>query len=415
MVSQLTSLMSATLLSIVAIAGTTLSSASAVAAVGATTASSVQSRVDSALRGIGASHVDYRIDIDGVGVLDRHASTLTAPASNEKLFTAISALHLLGPDFHYETKVLSTAPIRHHAIDGDLILVGAGDPTLSFSNLVHMAKRLHAKHLTHVTGHLIVDDTRYGKTTRVSGWKHKFVPEESGTVDAFSLNENEWRSGASFESNPTPYNARIWRSELKRAHITVAKRVLVKKAPLNASHLLTHRSASLGAIIEDTLSNSLNFNAEMVLREIGAQRSGHGSPSSGVAAVRATARQLHLPIDTIHDGSGLSYSDRSKPATLVAWLERARTASYYPSIYYGLPLSCRSGTLRYRLCGRNVAGRIRAKTGTLDHVSTLSGYFETKTGHQVTFSVLVSGFPNSRYSRVYDHVDAALAAVAIHG
>jgi len=159
----------------------------------------------------------------------------------------------------------------------------------------------------------------------------------------------------------------------------------------------------------------VNFNAEMMLREIGALRTGHGSPASGLAAVRAAAHQLHVPIDTIHDGSGLSYTDRTSPATLVAWLNRIRTASYYGTVYYGLPLSCSSGTLRYRLCGPNVRDRIRAKTGTLDHVSALSGYFETKNGHQVTFSVLVSGFPNSHYARIYDHVDAALAAVATRG
>jgi D-alanyl-D-alanine carboxypeptidase/D-alanyl-D-alanine-endopeptidase (penicillin-binding protein 4) len=415
MASQRTPLVSAALVGVLAVAGAAATPAPPHAAAAAATASSLQSRVNRALRGIGATHVDYRIDVSGVGVLNRHATTRTAPASNEKIFTTIAALHFLGPDFHYQTKVLSTAPISHHTIDGDLVLVGSGDPTLTFNNLLHMAHRLHAMHVDHVTGHLIVDDARYGKVTRVSGWKHKFVPEESGTVDAFSLDQNEWRSGASFEHDPTPYNAAIWRHELKRAHITVAKRTIVEKTRSDASHVLTHTSASLGAIIEDTLTNSVNFNAEMMLREIGAQRSGHGSAASGLAAIRATARQLDLPIQTIHDGSGLSYTDRTSPATLVAWLDRVRTAAYYSTLYYGLPLSCHGGTLRYRLCGRNVKGRIRAKTGTLDHVSALSGYFETENGHQVTFSVLVSGFSNSRYARIYDHVDAALASVATHG
>lgn len=376
---------------------------------------SLQSRINEALRGVGASHVDYRFAIAGVGTLNRTSTAQTAPASNEKLFTAIAALNVLSPDFRYATTVSSTAPIVQHAIDGDLVLRGAGDPTLTFTNLLTMAKRLHAQGLRHVTGHLIVDDTRYGHRTRVSGWKHKFVPVESGTVDAFSLDQNEWRDGASFDADPTPANSAIWRKELHRAHITVAKRTEIAPQPATAQPLLTHNSAPLHSIIKVMLSDSINFYAEMLLRELGAERSGHGSPSTGVAALRATAGELMLPLDTVHDGSGLSYADRTSPATLVTWLDRIRTAPYFSTVYDGLPRSCATGTLKDRLCGPNVRGRVRAKTGTLNHVSSLSGYFETQSGHHVTFSVLVSGFPDSSYNRIYHHVDSAVAQVSRHG
>ena len=101
------------------------------------------------------------------------------------------------------------------------MLRGSGDPTLTVAILRSLAERLHAKGLRHVTGRLIVDDTRYSHTTRAPGWKHTFVPEETGTVDAFTVDDNEWRGGAAFNADPTVDNAALWRHELKKSHITV--------------------------------------------------------------------------------------------------------------------------------------------------------------------------------------------------
>ncbi len=386
------------------------------AAEASSSVAALQARIESALIGIGASHVDYRIEDVGVGTIRHHALTKTAPASNEKLLTTIAALHFLTPTFRYSTPVEATAPIVGGTLTGDLVLVGSGDPTLTFANLHRMATQLHALGLNEVTGHLIVDDTRYSQRTVLPGWKRDFVPIETGTMDAFSLNGNEWRTGAAFNHDPTPYNAAIWRQELKRAHITIAKRTVIAAAPpITTPPLVVHQSKPLATIIATTLRDSVNFYAEMLLRELGAFRTGHGTPASGINAVKTAARQLNLPIGTIYDGSGLSYSDRETPATLVAWLDAARTTPYFDTLYNGLPVSCETGTLKHRLCGPHVRDRIRGKTGTLNHVSTLSGYLTTESGHQVSFSILVSGFPDSKYNRIYRHVDAALAEVCRHG
>jgi D-alanyl-D-alanine carboxypeptidase/D-alanyl-D-alanine-endopeptidase (penicillin-binding protein 4) len=372
----------------------------------------VAERVATALKGIGATHVDYEFDIAGVGSVRHAANTSTAPASNEKIFTSIAALNLLGPTFRYRTTVGGTAPVTNGVLNGDLVLRATGDPTLTMNNLLRLAQKLHAKGLRQVTGRLWIDDRRYSRTTRVTGWKHSFVPDESGTVDAFSVDQNEWRRGAAFEADPTHANAAIWRKELKRAHIQVDGGTLIRHSPRTVLPLATHKSASLIAILDAMNHQSINFYAEMILRELGVKESSIGTPSAGVAAVKGVATKLGLPFGTAYDGSGLSYSDRQTPATIVKWLETQAPGSEF---YYSLPLSCASGTLQYRLCGKNVAGRVRAKTGTINHVSTLSGYFETLSGHWVMFSVLVSGFPDSRYQRIYNHVDAAVGAALKHG
>lgn len=379
-------------------------------------AGSLAADIRHALRGSTANHVDYRVVVKGLGTISHDATHATPPASNQKLFTTITLMDLVGPEFRYSTKVSGTSPVSANGtLHGDLVLRAGGDPTLTIANLQSMAKHLHAKGLRHVSGRLIVDDTRYSHVTRVSGWKHKFVPVESGTVDAFSVDRDEWRGGRPFNRDPTIDNAALWRKRLKHARITVSGRTTIAHAPSGLHTLLVHHSPDLAAISDDTLTNSINFNAEMMLREAGAQRSGHGTPATGVAAERAFALSEGLPFGTAHDGSGLSYTDRESPATIVAWLRRLTTLSFYSRIYFALPLSCDTGTLEGRLCGPNVRGRVRAKTGTLDHNTALSGYTRTNSGRDVMFSFLLSGFKDKNFSRVMARVNAAVVAIVKHG
>ena len=79
------------------------------------------------------------------------------PASVAKAVTACYALDVLGPGYHFETRVLATAPIRNGRIDGDLILAGGGDPTLDTDAIASIAKRLREEvGLTEVTGRFLV-------------------------------------------------------------------------------------------------------------------------------------------------------------------------------------------------------------------------------------------------------------------
>jgi D-alanyl-D-alanine carboxypeptidase/D-alanyl-D-alanine-endopeptidase (penicillin-binding protein 4) len=366
-----------------------------------------------ATRHSGASHLDYSIHDSSLGNFGRHSHRVSAPASNQKLFTAMTLMDLVGGNFHYRTPVAGTAKIVNHVLHGSLVVQGSGDPTLTRYSLLAMAKRLHHIGLRHVTGHLIVDDTRYSHKTRVAGWKYGFVPQECGPISAFSVDHNQWRRGKSYELNPTRDNARLFRHILQKKHVSVARKVQLRHAPPTVRNFLVHRSPSLAGITDVTLTQSLNFYAEMMLREAGAQRSGHGSPKTGVAAERALAHRLNLPLGVSHDGSGLSYADRESPATLVRWLVRLRSQPYFTTVYYALPLSCETGTLQHRLCGPNVRGQVRAKTGTLTHVSALSGYVNSSSGSVVTFSFLADGVRN--FTKLYSHVDKAVGLLRREG
>jgi D-alanyl-D-alanine carboxypeptidase/D-alanyl-D-alanine-endopeptidase (penicillin-binding protein 4) len=159
----------------------------------------------------------------------------------------------------------------------------------------------------------------------------------------------------------------------------------------------------------------VNFYAEMMLRETGVVTSGHGTAAAGSAAERTLAHAWDLPFGTAYDGSGLSYRDREAPATIQAWLSKFASVPNFSHEYYALPASCRIGTLEHRMCGPHVAGLVRAKTGTLNHVSALSGYVTAESGHHIVFSILASGFSDKKYQQIYNHVDAAVVALRRKG
>jgi D-alanyl-D-alanine carboxypeptidase/D-alanyl-D-alanine-endopeptidase (penicillin-binding protein 4) len=368
--------------------------------------------VQQAMRGSTAAHADYEIEVSGIGTVAHDAGRRSAPASNEKLLTSLTLLDQVGPSYRYETTVSGTAAISDGTIDGDLVLVGSGDPTMTRADLGSLAHQLAAKGLQHVTGRLVVDDSRYSQTTRAPGWKADFIPAESGTVDAFTVNNNDWRAGTAFNADPTRDNAGLWRTALANNGITVAGATTIATRPSVLLPLVSHDSRPLSEIVGMTLRESINFYAEMMLREAGYQRSGHGSLATGTAAVRARAGVLGIPVGTIEDGSGLSYADRESPTAFTTLLDVLPTqTSAYSAIYDGLPVSCRSGgTLEDRLCGPAVRNTVRAKTGTLDRISSLSGYLVTTSNRLVVFSFLLSGIGNVYTAN--DQIDAAITAVA---
>jgi D-alanyl-D-alanine carboxypeptidase/D-alanyl-D-alanine-endopeptidase (penicillin-binding protein 4) len=93
----------------------------------------------------------------------------------------------------------------------------------------------------------------------------------------------------------------------------------------------------------------------------------------------------------IVDGSGLSRSDRITARALAAILVASWTdPDLRLPTWEALPVAGRDGTLEDRMCGTAAAGRVWAKTGTLDGVRCLAGYTWTRSGRRVTFAFLLA-------------------------
>lgn len=83
------------------------------------------------------------------------------PASTMKLVTTHAALAMLGPNYRWTTRFLTTGPIRDGVLQGDLILQGGGDPHLVIEDLHALMADLRAQGLTTIRGDLVVDDARF--------------------------------------------------------------------------------------------------------------------------------------------------------------------------------------------------------------------------------------------------------------
>ena len=96
-------------------------------------------------------------DLETGQVLEAHDADIDLPpASVTKAITALYALDKLGPNYRYRTRLLATGTITNGRLDGDLILAGGGDPTLSTDDLGGMAKRLKEAGVKTVSGRFLV-------------------------------------------------------------------------------------------------------------------------------------------------------------------------------------------------------------------------------------------------------------------
>ncbi len=173
---------------------------------------------------------------------------------------------------------------------------------------------------------------------------------------------------------------------------TVATPVEKKKDPWKT--IAVYRSPKLSEIIKVVNKMSNNLYAELLLLTIG-KAAGNVSGTQG-ATVAAISSLKSAGIDTegltMADGSGLSRYNLVTPRSVIQLLKVMANGPYAPQFMGSLPAMSTEGTLKNRLKGSQAVGRIRAKTGTMVHVRSLSGYITTKHDETLVFSILCNNF-----------------------
>jgi D-alanyl-D-alanine carboxypeptidase/D-alanyl-D-alanine-endopeptidase (penicillin-binding protein 4) len=318
-----------------------------------------------------------------------HAWKRFTPASNEKLVTTVAALATLRPGFRYET-TLSGAGTRNGATYvGDIYLVGAGDPTLTTSGLDTLAKRLRESGVRHVKGRVLGDETIFDRVRFGPQWKPSFYGTESPPLSGLTVNRNTAPNGHMLPY-PALAAAKLMRAALIQNGISVGGKAATSKAPFGAHELSSFSSKPLWKILRSMDTNSDNFIAEMVIKAVGALGNGTGSTASGLAVARTVLQKtIGADADALHlvDGSGLSAANRltaSALAELLAQVDKDPTLG--PPLRQALAVGGVDGTLVDR-----AACHCIAKTGTLDGVSSLSGYATSLSGVRYAFSILMNG------------------------
>lgn len=218
----------------------------------------------------------------------------------------------------------------------------------------------------------------------------------TGNAPLGSAGKKEWVT----VSNPTAYTLDVFKKSLSSKGITFKKssKVTRREVPQNAKLITSKQSMPLKQLMRPFMKLSNNTHAEILAKTMGKQVYGEGSWNAGLRVMREFGQSIGLNSAewNFEDASGMSHNNKVTSAQLTELLFLVRQAPWYGSFVQGLPVSGMNerfvgGTLRNRLTGSSVKGKVIAKTGSLNHVNTLAGYVETKDGETLIFSILTQG------------------------
>lgn len=358
------------------------------------------------------------------------------PASVAKAVTALYALETLGAEHRFVTRLIATGPVSGGRLNGDLVLVGGGDPALDTDGLHDLAVAARAAGLTEVTGRFLVADGALPQIERID----RSQPDHVGynpAVGGLNLNFNrvhfQWRrAGASYGVEMDARTDRF-RPAVTSARMRIADRSLpvytydrdgdidawsVARGQLgnSGSRWLPVRNPALYA--GDVMRTMLRSNGIVV----GAARHVSDTPAGGeVARIQSdpleqiARNMLRFSTNLTAEVIGLTATSArgQAPGTLNAsadvmsgWLQE-RTGARRPDFddHSGLNGTTRisASDMVTALTARGAAARLRPimkeltidgdvkipvrhKTGSLNFVSALAGYFQARGGRELAFA-----------------------------
>ena len=451
---------------------------------------------------------------DGRIVYSKHEHKLFLPASNGKLFSTALALSRLGPDYFHTTAVVSKAALDPDGtLEGDLVLLGGGDPNLSsrlipynpkkefhsdrLAPLRELARQVTAADVKKITGSVVGDDRRYVWQRHSPGWSIDDRMWGYGApVSALSFNDNTLtmrvlpgravreRARVSFRpdigyfgidnrlrtaasrmvprglnldrapgarelalwgeisihsrgrkltvavDDPALFAARAFDHVLRGMGVEIKgeaiarhalgyefpslKQVADPKTETYLTELGAVRSASLAETVKVVNKVSQNLHAEMLLREVGRRQRGVGSFQAGLEDLEDFLEKdvgLGEQEFVLMDASGLSRRNLVSPAATVRLLAYMWQSANREAFLVSLPIAGEDGTLDWRFSQSTVRGKIRAKTGTLSHVTAIAGYVATADDRNLAFSIMVNnyGVQASYIRNLVDKICVALA------
>ncbi|MCK8462742.1 D-alanyl-D-alanine carboxypeptidase/D-alanyl-D-alanine-endopeptidase [Aliiroseovarius sp. S1339] len=369
------------------------------------------------------------------------------PASVAKAITAVYGISSLGLEHSFATEVIATGPIEAGVVQGDLVLVGGGDPTLDTNALAGLAKALKAKGIIAVKGDFVV----YGGQLPYQRMIDPGQPDHLGynpAVSGLNLNYNrvhfEWkRAGKDFD---VALDARSgqFRPVVKMAKMqivdrrgpvytyddamgvdnwTVARGALgkggsrwlpvrrpdlyagevfqvlargegirlpgpvVSTTPPKGTVLAAHRSRALMDMTRGMLKYSTNLTAEVI--GLSASTARGEAPTSLATSGAAMGDWMNTELGArraqFQDHSGLSDRSRISAHDMVKALVSVGPNGYLQGLMKEVrPLDRKGRPVN------DAAYSIRAKTGTLNFVSSLAGYLTAPDGTPLTFAIFTA-------------------------
>ena len=323
------------------------------------------------------------------------------PASNEKLCLSMALLSAVGPDRVIATRAMAAAAPVDGVIDGDLWVVGHGDPEVGTATLDTLASQIVDAGVTRITGSVVGDTGPFQRDWWADGWKDYFTADEVPFPTALTFRGNVGPEGRHID-DPEARAALYLTKALRRRDVDVAGDPSMGHPAGPLVRVATVDSAPLIDIVRRMDVDSDNFDAEVLGKFLGAETSGTGSIAAAAGAIDAYTAANGAPEFEHHDSSGLSYADRVTTQGMVRLLWSVGEQPWAPDLRFALPTGGQ-GTLEDRLGHL----RVRAKTGTLDAISALSGWVWSKSVKDwVEFSIVSVGMTKDDAVRIEDAIVA---------
>lgn len=361
----------------------------------------------------------------GVSVRDagrflyRHNDKITrAPASNEKLLMTMALFKEIGPEAEIETRVMGPSEPLGRIVTGDVWLTSKGDPSITGGGAygdslpfqptkLGVLARSIAKTTDLIQGRVFGDTGYFDHDWFAPGWSSNFPDDEVPLATSLTFEGNTHHGN--HIHNPEWRAARSLTRKLEYLGVDVTGRPGSDVMPNDLTPLAITESVPISDMARYMNRTSANFYAEMLGKRLGAEVFGTpGTIAKGASAIERFARRRGVTL-TAYDSSGLSYSNRVSPAGIVKLLGVVEdNEPYYETLRRGLPTGGQ-GTLEDRLHGV----KLRAKTGSLNAVSALSGWiYLRQTDSWAEFSILSSGMSYYPSKGVEDRIVRVLEDLA---
>ena len=200
--------------------------------------------------------------------------------------------------------------------------------------------------------------------------------------------------------NPLRYAQELVKNRLANVNIKLDGQVLLGQAPASSLLLATHTSKPINQLMADTLKPSDNLYADSLFLHAAAKL--QGTPLNWAQAqpiVKNFLQQqtgINMQNAVLTDGSGLSRQDLLTPEQTVSLLRFLH--NHFPLSYEyiaALPVAGQDGTLQKRFRKVTQQGLLRAKTGTMTGIMSLSGYLYTANAHTLAFAIFINTTPGT--------------------
>lgn len=247
-----------------------------------------------------------------------------------------------------------------------------------------------------VNGLRVVDSTGSTTITPQRDFRSNVI-DITGTIIA---SPTDTASVAVSVDNPTLYALNLFRGAIQRRGIRFRGAVLDVDdwndtiAYDHCRVIAEQRSAPLSQIVNVVNRFSNNLGAEALLKTIGKEAGGEGSFERGIEEIKKLMQREGIGAQdmTIVDGSGLSRLDLCTPRQITTMLNAMFRGPLAAPFTASLAAPGEPGTLQRRMRDTRAESVVRAKTGTMNGVSTLAGYLTTRDGEPIAFAIMINNF-----------------------